>query len=124
MTADPSTAVPGQLDLLALLAEPLTAQPERDLYAASGLVFDTDRCRDGHHTDCTGIVHIHTGDVLHSTVSASSGPCRCTCHDPTALAEACAAAKHRCRGHGYAITTGWQPYQRMPCPCTCHHAND
>lgn len=79
MTAD-LAGVPGQLDLIDLLHQETALDHERALFTASGLVFDTDACRDGHHHRCTGTVHTRTGDVLHSTVSPLSGPCRCTCH--------------------------------------------
>lgn len=69
-----------QLDLLALLDEHTADDRQRALYDASGLVFDTDRCRAGTHHACTGIVHVRSGDMLHSHVSSSSGPCRCSCH--------------------------------------------
>ena len=75
--ARPGPAV--QLDLLAL-ADPPRDDRERAAYAASGCVFETDRCAAGRHIDCTGIVHVHSGDTLHGHASPLSGPCRCECH--------------------------------------------
>ncbi len=40
--------------------------------------------------------------------------------DRVLIRQACADAKHRCRGWVYVITTGWHPYQRDPCTCPCH----
>ena len=75
-----TVADPGeQLDLLALADPPRNAR-EREIYVASGAAFETDRCAAGRHVDCTGTVHVDSGDTLHSHVSASSGPCRCECH--------------------------------------------
>lgn len=77
----PSEPPAVQLDLLEAAADQAAETRLRDLYRESGAIYDTDVCHDGTHSKCTGIVHIHSGDVLHGWVSPLSGPCRCTCHD-------------------------------------------
>lgn len=76
----PTAAPATQLDLLDLVEADAADDRLRDLYDRSELVFDTDRCRRAAHHECTGIVRVDTGEMLYSTVSSSSGPCRCNCH--------------------------------------------